>query len=277
MSHKTIPSLLVLAAAVKEAASFIASDFRQPSSFTIKEDGTYVTDTDKAVDHYLCNWVRDCFPHMGYISEESKGILPDDCTHALYVDPLDGTHAFMRGLASVTTVATIMEKDGAYWYPVTTVIVDQIHEDIWGETLGDQTAGNGKYCTVTKAERPRITISTWPDVPFNLLEVLRTIEDQNLYDHQQFGGIALGAGLIASGFMQATVFGGKSAVETVAMSLIVRGAGGIATDLDGNQLAGYQLIEIGDRLDFHLPRGAIMASDQALVTELVQLIKYKNK
>lgn len=259
----------------------IKENWRKPILERTKSDGTIVTGIDIKVDDNLKNSFTKQFPILGYVSEESEGIIPPDCSHLIYADPLDGTFAYTMGLPATTTI-TLMEKRGKLWFPVKAVIIDAIADNYWsGEenqsTILHDSNGNETECMVIKSSfnhfYPKITIPTWSSIGFRLNEIKKFIEsDETTYQHQQFGSIALGAGLIANGLMQATIFGGRNAVETVAMSLVVRGAGGVATNLFGEPLTGYTLVKNENQWNFELPKGAIMATDKHLLESLVEII-----
>ncbi len=278
------PTIEQLMNGVIESAEPIVKNFRQPMDVSDKKDGTPVTDTDKAVNERLSVWFAD-IPNLGFIGEEGNRYNGE--TRVLYVDPLDGTGAFIAGQAAVTVVASIMEQDThGLWYPVMAVIHDPISGEVWAVEKGQGSIYTVNDCysgletssvTVNPEQYPAgATVSTWPNVPFSLDKVLCAVEEDDSFHQYQYGGIALVGGLIASGVRQASLFAGKSAAETVAMSLIVRGAGGIATDLFGKPLDSYSLEEVDSKLDFVLPHGAIMSSHQGLTDRLVEIVKKYN-
>lgn len=277
----SLPTRRDLVRAVQEAARPISDNFRKPHTVKIKEDGTPVTSVDLAVHENLKRWTSH-FPGLGYIGEEGND-FSEKCQHTLYVDPLDGTNAYRRGQANSTTVATLMRHvEGNSWEPAEAVIHDPIGGWTWSVSRGEDTLTQSNRDGVVEVHENhlvgllapyQVTVCVWPNVPHNLDEVLRLIKDRPDYQDQAFGSIALGAGLIASGGMHATLFGGKSAVETAAMSLIVRGAGGLATDFSGEHLGLYELAKQNGKLDFVLPNGAIMSSHKMLTKDLVQIVQ----
>lgn len=274
------PNILQLAEAVQLAGSHIRTNFRQPPVIQIKEDGTPVTKTDMAVHDELMHWTS-CHYGLGYIGEEGNAFLPDN-DHVLYVDPLDGTNAYLRGLASATIVASLMKRTTAtHWEPVMSVIHDPIHHWTWcSNEQGDgflvrRDQGTHRIpLRVMGITTPwRVTAVAWRHAPYNMKLVRDELVASSDMDHQSFGATALGGGLIASGLTNAILFGGRSAVETAAMSLVVRSAGGIATDLFGTELKMYELTEKDGKYDFYLPRGSIMSSSQELTDRLVRAVK----
>ncbi len=258
--------------AVVSSSQVITNNFRKPQLVETRPNGTHVMRPGLFVSSLIKDWVQT-LGNIGFISKEDYLLLPDNCTKIIYINPLDGTSNFICGLSNITTVMTLMELRGTLWFPTKAIIYDPINCSIWTNEEGGVTNLDNFQCSVINNYPSRVTISTWPNMPFNLERVLSEVESNRTLSQQQFGAIALGGGLIASGFMDATVFGGESAVETAAMSLIVRGAGGVATDLFGEPLNGYQLEEINGKLDFSLPCGAIISSSQQLNDQLVNIVQ----
>lgn len=269
-----------LCVAVRDAAKPIRSHFRGVIGIQTKSDGTPVTDVDMAVHGSLLRWAHK--HSLGYIGEEGSAWNGTD-RYILYVDPLDGTGAYLRGLSTVTTIATIMERYRSAWRPLLAVIYDPLNNHLWSAAEGKRTRqrftqpGYPTYigrCQVRSPSPPfRVTAVAWQQAPHHLEQIRNRLEAEPEMGHQTYGSTGLGAGLIASGLMDAILTGSGSAVEVAAMLLIVRGAGGVATDLDGSPFGGFALTKSDLGHDFVLPRGAILSADQALTERLVAIVK----
>lgn len=250
--------------------------FRNLPAFDTKADSTPVTDIDHAIQSSIFSQAQKFDLHL--IGEEG-GDINGDAKFALAVDPLDGTDAFIRGIPTSACAVTLLIRRVDLWFPAIAVIYELTPSGhVWSSQSSGPTWVKRDNLPEEPVGRPleasapyRVTISTWPGVPFGLDSVVNQLDDTE-FRNQAFGSIALGAGLIASGGTHATVFAGKSALETVAMTLIVRGAGGIASDIDGNHLDGFALeVNESGHPDFVLPRGAIMASNHTVWCKLVDL------
>ncbi len=265
-------NILDMVLAANHAMMPIKYDFRQTPSADSK-----VVDIRTEVDKSLKNWfVR--YPNVGYVSNISNSALPEDCEYIVYVNPLDGIETYTVGSANISSTITLMEKRDELWYPIQAIIIDPICDDLWSVVAGEKTKrkDNG-YCSVQDSAHPALYINTKNGIPFHLNEVKSIIENDSLnFLHHELGSVALCAGLIASGLMQATIFASKDAVNAAAMSLIVSGAGGIATDLFGKPLDGFELVFRFGKFEFTLPNGAIFSSSQKLTKKLVQIIKNEN-
>lgn len=272
------PELSELVQLTITAGAPIRANFRSKNYHYPKKDGTPVSSVDLVVHETLLEWTQDR-PHMGYIGEEGDA-FDGTSQYALYVDPLDGTNAYLRGLAVATVAVSVMEQcSDSHWEPILSVIHDPITEWTWAarkNRTGFIQQGSANMNIPFKAthyEPWRVTAVAWKGAPNRMEVVRRSLLQDETMNHQSIGATAIGAGLIASGLMNAVLFGGMSAVETAAMSLIVRTAGGVATDLTGSPLGRYELVHTEGKWDFRLPRGSIMSSCQELTEELIALIK----
>ena len=94
-----------------EAADGIALRwFRREVQISTKPDRTFVTEADTAIETLLRERIADAYPGHGVIGEEYGTSEPDAATR-WYVDPIDGTHNFMRGIPLFGTLLAV-EREG---------------------------------------------------------------------------------------------------------------------------------------------------------------------
>jgi len=75
-----------------------------------KTDGTFVTDADRAIERMVRDRIAEAYPGHAVVGEE-YGEEGTDAVERWYVDPIDGTHNFMRGLPLFGTLIAV-ERDG---------------------------------------------------------------------------------------------------------------------------------------------------------------------
>ncbi|HEY3523841.1 MAG TPA: inositol monophosphatase family protein [Candidatus Limnocylindrales bacterium] len=75
-----------------------------------KADGSFVTEADRTIERLIRDRVAERFPTHGIVGEE-YGSAEAGGGERWYVDPIDGTHNFMRGLPLFGTLLAI-ERDG---------------------------------------------------------------------------------------------------------------------------------------------------------------------
>jgi histidinol-phosphatase len=84
--------------------------FRRDLEISTKPDRTFVTEADRAIEETLRSRIADSLPDHGVVGEEFGTSEPDAAVR-WYVDPIDGTHNFMRGVPLFGTLLGI-ERDG---------------------------------------------------------------------------------------------------------------------------------------------------------------------
>lgn len=102
----------VLRALLEEAGRAALRHFGSPSGIRRKEDGTVVTDADLDAERVLLDGLRARWPGDATWSEES-GDEPLGPEAAWTVDPIDGTSAFVEGLAHWGPTIARCVRDGS--------------------------------------------------------------------------------------------------------------------------------------------------------------------
>ncbi|HMV66942.1 MAG TPA: inositol monophosphatase family protein, partial [Myxococcota bacterium] len=88
----------------------------------LKADGTWVTDADLAAQEILREALLRAFPGDRVVSEEDA-LRPADgeCGRTWWVDPIDGTHPFLEGIAHWGPTVALVEDGrvtlGAFYQP----------------------------------------------------------------------------------------------------------------------------------------------------------------
>jgi histidinol-phosphatase len=99
------------ALAWSDAADAIAlRHFRRDLQLERKPDRSFVTVADRAIERLVRDRIADAFPGHGVVGEEYG---TEDGTTGIrwYVDPIDGTHNFLRGVPLFATLLAV-ERDG---------------------------------------------------------------------------------------------------------------------------------------------------------------------
>lgn len=262
---------------VQRAAVPIELNFRGAMTRTLKADGSPVTEVDMEVHETLLQWSRE--QGLGYVGEEGNGDTNKD--EILYVDPLDGTSSYSAGIPTVTVAASIMKRvEGQHYRPTISVIYEPLTGWAWIATNDDGVKVQNSIGSMSRAHVDT-TADQWlvtcifPPGPHRDLRQMRDLinGEQPHLKHQASGSLALCGGLIASGMTHGLAFGGTSAAEVCAMLPIIRGAGGMATDLSGKLFDTFELGENKGKVDFVLPNGAIMANSATLSALLSGMVE----
>ena len=102
---------LAFAQAACDAADEIAlHHFRRDLDVMTKPDRTFVTVADQAIERLIRERIAGAFPDHGLVGEEF-GTEAGEARIRWYIDPIDGTHNFIRGVPLFGTLLAL-EADG---------------------------------------------------------------------------------------------------------------------------------------------------------------------
>jgi len=94
----------------EETDAIAMTAFRAAPRTTQKPDGSFVTAADTSIESLIRDRVAAAFPDHGVVGEE-YGIDRPGSSVRWIVDPIDGTHNFMRGVPIFATLIAI-EREG---------------------------------------------------------------------------------------------------------------------------------------------------------------------
>ncbi len=116
-------ALEVCKRAVLEAGHHIHRNRESVGAIGAKEDRSLVTERDREAEEILIRTIHAAYPRHSLVAEE-RGLLPgSESGFVWYIDPIDGTHNFIRGLDSYGVSAGLVHDGefvaGALYFPAT--------------------------------------------------------------------------------------------------------------------------------------------------------------
>ncbi len=176
--------------------------------------------------------ITEAFPAHGILGEE-YGTEREDAEFLWVLDPIDGTKSFISGVPLFGTLIALL-RDGV---PVLGVIDQPILQERWLGIAGVGTTLNGAPArTRTCPELADASLfATSPDM-FQGADAdafARLAAGVRLVRH---GADCYASGLLASGFVDLVVEASLAPYDYCALVPVIQGAGGIATDWDGQPL-----------------------------------------
>jgi histidinol-phosphatase len=93
-----------------EADALAMAVFRRDLQVSTKPDRTFVTQADTAIERMIRERIGAAHPYHGLVGEE-YGVEAGDARVRWYIDPIDGTHNFIRGVPLFGMLLGI-EEDG---------------------------------------------------------------------------------------------------------------------------------------------------------------------
>ena len=89
-----------------EADLISMAGFRHDLRIDTKPDRSFVTEVDRAIESIVRQHLRAAYPGCGIVGEE-EGIETADGSLCWYVDPIDATHNYMRGVPVFATLLAV--------------------------------------------------------------------------------------------------------------------------------------------------------------------------
>lgn len=222
---------------VKKAGEIVLAAHNQEDSVTAKEGKkNFVTKYDVAVQDFLFAELGKAFPEAEFVGEEGENNFESTALRFI-IDPIDGTTNFMQDFrCSCISVALCKEND-----VIAGVVYNPYTNEIFSAEKGKGAYLNGEKIRVS--DRPLsdglALFGTSPYHPENTdatFELLRKVFDF-CRDIRRSGSAAYDVCTIACGRCEVFFEKELQPWDIAAGTLILREAGGIAKNYDGNEIS----------------------------------------
>lgn len=196
---------------------------------TWKENNTPLTVSDTTINHFVIEAVNREYPSHGIVGEEESDLKQSE--YLWVCDPIDGTIPFSHGIP-LSTFSLALTQHGV---PILGVIYDPYMDRLFVAEKGKGAYLNGEKITVSKSSEVKnklLTIeasnrlSSFQDVRMDL-----AMQGTKVLTMMSF--IYSGM-LVAAGELVGAIFAHKNPWDVAAVKILVEEAGGICTDLQGN-------------------------------------------
>ena len=225
-------------AACDDADALARAHFRRDLQVDRKPDRTFVTQADTAIERRIRERLADAYPEHGVVGEEF-GEEAGDASVRWYIDPIDGTHNFIRGVPLFGTLLAV-ERDGELQASV--ISAPALGERWWGHRGGGAWAWHGRDAEPVRIHASGVTALDDAQV---LYGSSRDIAEsgrapgfdgllKDVWRERGFGDF-WGYTLLAEGAAEAMIEVGLNSWDAAAPMLLVEEAGGRITDLDGRR------------------------------------------
>jgi histidinol-phosphatase len=235
-----------------DAADDIARrHFRRDLTIETKPDRTFVTQADTSIERLIRERLADAFPDHGLIGEE-YGVESWDASVRWYIDPIDGTHNFIRGVPLFGTLLGV-ERDGELQASV--MSAPALDERWWAHR------GGGAWARDRSGEARRIRVSEIDRLEDSHLlygsgrDIIESglapgFEDLLRASWRDRGfGDFWGYALVAEGAAEAMIEVELKTWDAAAPTVIVEEAGGRVTDYGGHRdIAAGTIVASNGRL-----------------------------
>jgi histidinol-phosphatase len=228
----------VAQAACDETDGIARRYFRRDLQVDAKPDRTFVTQADTEVEQRIRARLRDAFPDHGIIGEEF-GTEGEGASVRWFIDPIDGTHNFIRGVPIFATLIAV-ERDGELQAAV--LSAPALDERWWAHRGGGAWARNRGETVPRQIGVSAITSLADAQVLYGGIRELTSGGRApgfsailaEAWRERGFGDF-WGYALVAEGAAEAMVEVGLNAYDAAAPFLLVEEAGGRVTDFEGRR------------------------------------------
>jgi myo-inositol-1(or 4)-monophosphatase len=254
--------LNVMIAAARKAGRSLKRDFGEVEHLqvSIKGPGNFVTAADHRAEEILQAELVKARPGYGFLGEESGRTEGSDKTHTWIVDPLDGTTNFLHGIPQFA-VSIALERDGVI---VAGVVYSPANDDLFTAERGKGAFLNDRRIRVAARQQlnQAVVACGLPhhgrgDLVLAGRELAAVAE--RVAGLRRFGAAALDLAWLAAGRCDIYWERDLSPWDMAAGVILVREAGGFASDLDGGEAM--------------FGKANIIAGNETLHRELLVLLK----
>lgn len=212
------------------SGKIIRKYFRSNISIETKADSSPVTIADKSTEEKLREMIMNEYPDHGILGEEF-GQHNEGAEYQWLLDPIDGTKSFVCGTITFGTLIALLKKGKP--------VLGVFHQPILKEFLiGDnkQTYLNDNLVKIKDVNSLKESVLLTTDhLTFekyqNLKKFENLIKKVKLY---RMWGDCYGYYLVATGYAQIMIDPIMNVWDSMVLIPIIKGAGGIITDYQGN-------------------------------------------
>ena len=254
------PALNIAIKAARRAGDIINRSSERLDLLTVRHKSLndLVSEVDKAAEDSIIHTLNESFPDHAILAEESGKSGNSD--YLWIIDPLDGTTNFLHGLPIYCVSIALKHKNSM----LVAVIYDPTRNDLFVAAKGEGAYLNERRIRVSRRDK-LIDGLIGTGFPFKMfdhnaayLSMLRDIMKSSAGVRRP-GAAALDLASVAAGRLDGFWEIGLSAWDMAAGSLLIKEAGGLIGDLEGESN--------------YLENGRIVAANPKIFNQLLQIIK----
>jgi myo-inositol-1(or 4)-monophosphatase len=257
------PMLNTAVKAARKAGTIITRASFDVDKLTVrtKHQHDFVSEVDHAAEEAIIRTLKEAYPDHGFLAEES-GYKDKQAEYLWVIDPLDGTTNFLHGVPQYCVSIGLMHKGK----PTQAVVFDPTRNELFTATKGAGAYLNDRRIRVSKVDKMEgALIST--GFPFKVIDhvddYLRMLKNMMKATSgvRRAGAAALDLAYVACGRYDGFWEKGLSPWDMCAGALLIREAGGLVGDYEGNE--GF------------LDKGEIVAANSKLFSALLKTLHDK--
>jgi myo-inositol-1(or 4)-monophosphatase len=236
--------LNVMVQAAFKAGKSLARDFGEVQNLqvSLKGPGDYVSQADRKAEKLIREELMKARPTYGFLGEESEEIIGTDGAHRWIVDPLDGTTNFLHGIPCFA-ISIALERNGEM---VAAVVLNPATDELFTAERGGGAFLNDRRLRVAARKNlsdavigcgvPHLGRGNHGKFLVELRHVMGEVAGM-----RRLGAASLDLAYVAAGRFDGFWERDLAPWDLAAGILLIREAGGYATDLSG----GSAMIDTG--------------------------------
>ena len=253
MAFRLSPHLTVMANAAQRAAKRLLRDFAEVEQLqvSVKGPSDFVSQADLRAEQTLKEELTKARPGYSFLMEESGASGSDNWTWRWIVDPLDGTTNFLHGMPhwAISIGLERRLQDGSSEVQAGVIYAPAADEMFWAEKGTGAFMNERRLRVSARRDLSEAVFAT--GIPFGAVSAPRrhafsrtlAVVMPQVAGVRRFGAAALDLAWVAHGRFDGYWELGIKPWDIAAGELLVREAGGYATDVgDGSPLATGNIV-----------------------------------
>ncbi len=259
MAHALSPHLTIMANAAQKAARRLLRDFNEVEQLqvSVKGPSDFVSQADLRSEATLREELGKARPGYAFLMEESGAHGAENWAWRWVVDPLDGTTNFLHGIPQWAISIGLEHRlaDGGSEIAAGLVYAPALNEMFWAEKGGGAFLNEHRLRVSARRELKDAVFAT--GIPFAKTEAADRLAFARALGAlmpqvagiRRFGAAALDLAWVAAGRFDGFWEFGLHPWDVTAGILLVREAGGFATDAEGGDpRATHQIVAANPHL-----------------------------
>ena len=259
-----IPDLAALVAVVRTMAQQEIMSRFAVEGFSVKADGSLVTEADLAMDRRLRDYLQQYWPETAFLSEEmepaQQEALLRESDSLWCLDPLDGTSNFAAGVPLFAVSLALFCRGEV----VLAITYDPVRDEAFTAQKGKGAWLNGKMMRCAPSHFPMKNAVAMVDFKRLSVPIKQLLIERAPYGSQRnLGSCALEWAWMAANRGQLYLHGGMKLWDLAAGTLLLSEAGGFACTLEGESVFRPAMSK----------RSVVISPDQRLFEEWLHFLQ----
>ncbi|MEE8365309.1 MAG: inositol monophosphatase family protein [Gammaproteobacteria bacterium] len=255
------PMLNIAVRAARIAGDYIVRKLNRLPDLKVetKARNDYVTEVDRQAEERIIDTLLKAYPNHGILAEETGETLGSEA-YRWIIDPLDGTTNFIHGFPHFA-VSIACQHESRLEHAV---IYDPFKQELFTASRGDGATLNNRRIRVSsiKSTTGALLGTGFPFRHHEQLNAFLKLFSEfftTATDIRRAGSAALDLAYVAAGRLDGFWEDGLKAWDIAAGALIIREAGGIVTDYNGDE--------------HYLELGQVIAGNPKILSEMLRKIR----